>query len=98
MNARPLAQFDHQRIVDAQTTEGPPIAAQRGRQYLGIAAIVLGAGHREAITEAIELLRVDGKRRKPTLEQRFHHRTARRLDRNGNRCRRRCGLPQQPIA
>src|SRR6185369_15675311 len=71
---------------------------QRVTEDMGVTAVILGARDREAVAETIELLGIDGKDRKPVLEQHLHHRTVRHLDRDGDlpRCRRR--LLQQPIS
>jgi hypothetical protein len=48
--------------------------------HLGVAAVVLGPGEREAVAEAIHLLRVDGVDRKAALDQRLDHRAVRDFD------------------
>ena len=96
-DARPLAQLDHHWIVTCKLTEGFPIGAQRACENTGIAAVILGAGHREAVTEAVELLRIDGKDQKPMLEQHLNHWAMRRLDRHGDLSRRGFGFLKQPI-
>src|SRR5208283_1920077 len=55
-DARPFAQFDDRGIVDRQQSKGPPIGAQAVAQHLRVAAVVLGAGRREAIAKPVELL------------------------------------------
>ena len=97
MDARPFAQLDHQRIVDRKTPEGLPIGAQRMAQHMGVATVVLGARHREAITEAVELLGIDREDLKPTLQQNLNHRPARRLDRHRDLPGVRSGRLDQPI-
>src|SRR5882724_5841036 len=64
---------------------------------MSVAAIILGAGHREAITEPVELLGIDGKDHKTMLEQHLHHRAVRRLDRHRDLSRCSLGLLEQPI-
>ncbi len=59
------------------------ICAEGVRQDKGIPPVILGAGHRVAITKAIELLRVDGKDLEAALHEGFHHGTPRHL--NGDR-------------
>ena len=77
---RDLAQFDDTRIEWSQ----PPEAAQIGAQRIGederVAAVVLGAGGREAVAEAIELLRIDGVNTEATRHEGLDDRTVRRLD------------------
>jgi hypothetical protein len=97
-DARPLAQFDHRRVVGRKLPEGLPIGAQRVSEDKGVTAVILGTRGREAITETIELLGIDGKDRKPVLEQHLHHRAMRHLDRHGDLLRCGSGLLQQPIA
>ncbi|MGY4498989.1 hypothetical protein ACVWYH_002920 [Bradyrhizobium sp. GM24.11] len=65
---------------------------------MGIAAVVLGASHREAITEAVELLGIDGKDRKSMLDQHLHDRAMRHLDRHCDLSRSSPGFLKQPIA
>src|SRR6266540_3519647 len=67
-------------------------------QHLGVTAVVLGTGDREAVTEAVELLGINGKDRKAALQQHLDHRSARRLDRHRDLCRLRSRRFQQPIA
>src|SRR5512144_3365103 len=63
---------------------------------MGVAAIVLGAGHREAITEAVELLGVDGKDHKAMLQQHLDHWAVRRFDCHRDLSRRSLRLLKQP--
>ena len=67
-------------------------------EHLGVAAVVLGAGDREAVTEAVELLGIDRKDLKAALQQRLDHRSARRLDRHRDLRRLGSRRFQQPIA
>src|SRR5580704_13141368 len=98
VHARPFAQLDHQRIIDRQAPERAPVGAQRMPQHFGIAAVVLGARHAEAITEAVELLGIDGKHLEVTLQQHLDHRPARRLDRHRDLLRPRPGRLEEPGA
>ena len=75
-------QLDDRRVDGRQMPKALRIGAQCRRQSAGIAAIVLGAGHRKAIAEALELLRIDGVDVEAPLHQRFDHRSVRNLDRN----------------
>jgi hypothetical protein len=61
-HARPFTQLDNQRLSKSKLAEGAPIGAQRIGEHLGVTAVVLGTRRRETITEAIELLRIDGMR------------------------------------
>jgi hypothetical protein len=58
------------------------IGLQRMTEHLGIAAVVLGSRHREAIAKAVELLGIDGMNRKALIDQHLDHRPVRRLDRH----------------
>ena len=60
--------------------EATRIGAQGGGHHLGVAAVVLGASHREAVAEAIHLLRVDGVNLEAALDQRLDHGAVRDLD------------------
>ena len=79
-DARELAQFDNHRIDRRQAAEAARIGPERVTEHLGIAAVVLGPGWREAVAEAVELLRVDGMDGKAALDQAFHHRPMGHLD------------------
>lgn len=95
-DARPLTQFDHRRVGDGELSEGVSIRSQRRRHGLGVAAVVLGACHREAITEAVELLRVDRVHVETALEQRLDDRAMRHLDADRDpawHCAGRCDQP-----
>jgi hypothetical protein len=66
--ARPLAQLDHAGVADLQRTEQVRVGAQPGGGDPGVAPVVLGAGHAEAIAQAIELLGVDGMHREAAVQ------------------------------
>ena len=97
-HARPLAQLDHHRIIDHKPAEGLAVGAHCTAEHTGVAAIILGPGHREAITEAVELLGIDGKDQEGVIEQHLHDRPVRGLDRHCDLSRRGFGLLKQPIA
>ena len=59
-DTRPFAQLHDGRIHWRQGPEAARIGPERIGENLGVAAVVLGAGGREAITKAIELLWIDG--------------------------------------
>ena len=81
-DARPLAQFDDDGIGDRQLPEAVRIGAQGRGHHFGVAAVVLGAGQREAVAEAIHLLRIDGVHLEAALDQRLDHGAVRHLDRD----------------
>jgi hypothetical protein len=57
---RPLSQFDHNRVERCDRTQTVRISPERVSKHLGITAVILGARRREAVSEAIELLWIDG--------------------------------------
>ncbi len=77
---RALAQFDDARIERLQAPEAAQIGAHRIGEDERVAAVVLGAGGREAVAEAIELLRIDGVDTEATRHEGLDDRTVRRLD------------------
>jgi hypothetical protein len=79
-HARPLTQLDHYRIGQRELAEGVRVSAQRRRHRLGVTAVVLGASHRETVTEAVELLGIDRVDVKAALQQRLDDGTMRHLD------------------
>jgi len=97
-HARPLAQFDHDRVFDSEPAEAMPVGAQRVGEHVGVAAVVLGAGDGVAIAEAVELLGIDRIDLEAALEQDLDDGTVRRLDRNGDRRRLRAARRLQPTA
>jgi hypothetical protein len=70
-DTRPFAQLHDSRINWRQGPEAVRTGPERIGENLGVAAVVLGAGGREAITEAIELLWIDGVNPEATLHQAF---------------------------
>jgi hypothetical protein len=97
-HARPLAQLDHQGIIDHKPAEGLPIGAQCTAEHTGVAAVILGPGDGEAIAEAVELLGIDREDLEGVIEQHLDDRSVRGLDRHGDLARRGFGLLKQPIA
>jgi len=96
-HARPFAEFDDCRIGGLDQPERVRVGPECRRQNVRITPVVLGAGDAEAVSEAIELLRVDGTDGEATLEQRLDDRSMRRLDRNVDGCWHRRGLPREPV-
>ena len=78
--ARPLPQFNDDGIGDGKRSEATQIGAQGRGHHLGVTAVVLGTGQREAVAEAIHLLRVDGVNLEAALDQRLDHGAVRDLD------------------
>jgi hypothetical protein len=74
------------------------VGAQRIGEHMGITAVVLGAGDREAIAEPVELLWVDRMDPEAALQEKLHNRAARRLDRDGNLPGLCCRLINKPVA
>lgn len=82
MHSRPLAQLDDLGWLFREAPEEVAIGAQRVGEHHGVAAVVLGAGDRESIAEAIELLWVDREDDEAAVEQCLNHRAVRHLDRH----------------
>jgi hypothetical protein len=59
------------------------VGTQRVAQYKNISRIILGPRYRVAVAKPIQLFGVDGKNRKLTFHQAFHHRS-RYLNRYGH--------------
>jgi hypothetical protein len=67
-----LADLDDQGVVGVDAPEAVPVVAQSVGQDVGIEPVILGPSHGVAVTEAVELLRIDGMDVKPSLEKRLH--------------------------
>jgi hypothetical protein len=78
--ARPFSQFDDQRLSKSKLAEGAHIGAQRIGEPLGVTVFVLGTRRRETITEAIELLGIDGIDVETTRERRLDDGAMRHFD------------------
>ena len=74
------------------------IGAQRRGQRLGVAPVVLGAGGREAVAEAVELHGIDGVDQKARFHQGFDHGSVRRLDGDPDQVRRALVAVEEPVA
>jgi hypothetical protein len=85
-------------IADLQGAEEVRIRAQPGGRDPGVAPVVLGAGDREAIAEAVKLLRIDRMDLEPSFHEGLDHRPTRGLDRNADLTRLGSGLLKKPIA
>ncbi len=81
-DARPRPQLDDGRINGIDPAEAVAVCPERVGEDAGVAAVVLGTGGREAVAEAIKLLRVDRIDRKAPVHQTLHHRAVRNLDRH----------------
>ena len=79
-DARPLAQLDDLRRGRVQAPERVAVGSQRIAERTGIAAVVLGAGRREAVPEPVQLLRVERMDREAPFHQGLHHGPMRDLD------------------
>src|SRR5215469_10950372 len=97
INPGEFAQLNHQRIVQMNPTKAGPIGAQRVTQDQRIAAVVFGARCAMTVAKTIKLLGVDGVKMKPVLDQGFHYRTPRNLDRDGGLSRVTSGKFMQPL-
>jgi hypothetical protein len=83
IDATELSESNHQRVVELEVAEVMPVGAKRVGTNEGIEAVVFGAGDGVPVSEAVELLGVDGEDIEPTLEQRFDHRSMGQLESDG---------------
>jgi len=95
-DARPLAQLDHGWVGEGELAKGMRVGSQGRRHGLGVAAVVLGARHREAIPEAVELLWVDCVDDEAALKQRLDDRPVRNFDADRDLARRGACRRDQP--
>ncbi len=95
-DAGPFAQLDDDRVQRLQAAQAARVRPQRVGQHVRVAAVVLGAGGREAVPEAVELLGIDGVDAEAALHQAFHHGAVRHLDGDRHGIRRRPGLLLDP--
>src|SRR5713226_8803272 len=79
-DARPFPEFDDGGIGGGELAEAMRIGAQGRGHHQGVAAVVLGAGHRVAVAEAVHLLGIEGMDGEAALDQRLDHRPMRHLD------------------
>ena len=97
-DARPLPQFDDRRVGRLEPSQTVRVGAQCRGQDPCVPSVVLCARRREAVPEAVELLRIDRVQHEAAFHQALDHRPARRLDRYADLARlvsRREG--QQPV-
>jgi hypothetical protein len=78
-----LSESNHQRVVELEVAEVMPVGAKRIGTDEGVEPVVFGAGHRVAVSEAVELLGIDGEDMESTLEQRFDNRSVGQLECDG---------------
>ena len=95
-DAGPFPQLHDDRVQAAQAAQAARVRPQRVGQHVRVAAVVFGAGGREAVPEAVELLRVDGMDAEASLQQTFHHGAVRDLDGDRYGIRRRLRLLDDP--
>ncbi len=93
-----LAQLHDQRIGGADRAERVGVGAQAAAERVGIAGVVLGTSDSEAVTEAVELLWVDGVDAKAAVDQRVDHGAVRCLDGDGDLGGCCTSGAQQPVA
>jgi hypothetical protein len=80
VHAGPLPELDDEWVLDAEPAEAVRIGSQRVGEDAGIAAIVLGAGNREAVPKAVELLRVEREDLATALEKGLDNGAVRNFD------------------
>jgi len=68
-----------------EPTEQTPVGANTVTQHVGITAIVLGTGDTESVTQAVELLGIDGVHNKTAIDQAVDNWSVRHFDGHGNR-------------
>src|SRR6516164_3389680 len=96
VDARPFSELDDNGLSDGKLAESPHIGPEAVRQHIGVTAVVVGAGDREAIAKAVELLGVDRINVEATLEQGLDDRPMRRLDADMDIARLATARLQQP--
>ena len=70
-------------MMDLDTTKAMLIRAHGIRQQVGVATVVLGSGHCVSIAKSVQLLGIDREYGEAALEERFHQRSPRHLNRDG---------------
>src|SRR5262249_6375631 len=80
VDTRPFPELDDERLGDAELAEARHVGPEAVRKHIRIEAVILGPCDREAVTETIELLGVDGIDIEAALEQGFDDRTMRCFD------------------
>ena len=94
---RPLTQPDDCRVGRLQPSKTVRVGTQRRGEHARVPPVVLRARRRDAITEAVELLRVDRVDREAALHQALDHRPAWPLDGHANFTRVLGRKRQQPV-
>jgi hypothetical protein len=92
-----LSQSNHERLVDLELAEVEGIGEKGIRQDEGIEAVIFRASHSMPISKTIELLGIDSKDVKPTLEQGFDDGAVSQLDGGGASTRLRVAMLEKRI-
>lgn len=95
-DARPFPELHHLGFDRVEAPEEAAVGSQGVGEHPSVAAVVLGAGRREAVPEAVELLRIEGMYDEDALHHGLDHRPVRHLDRHCDPARRRPGLLEEP--
>ncbi len=95
--ARELPQLQEEGMLGFKPPEGREVGGKGGRQDLSVAPIVFGAGDREAIAEAVELLGIEGKDVEAPGEEDIDNRPARHLQRDSHGLDGAGGQLRQPV-
>src|SRR5262249_53638347 len=82
--ARDFAQTENVGMIRRDPPEAMLVSAERIRRHVSIAAVVLRSGRRIPVPETIQLLGIDREYGESSLQEGFHHRPPRNLDRHGN--------------
>ena len=80
-----------------QAPKRPVVGSQGIGQRPGVAAVVLGAGRRPSVAEAVELLRVDGVEREAAFHHGLDNGSVRNFDGNSYGLRLCVGCVEEPV-
>ena len=95
-DAGPFPEFDHFGIDRIEAPEEAAVGPQRIGEHAGVATVVLGAGGREPVPEAVKLLGVERMHDEAVLHQGLDHRSVRYFNGNADDIRGRPGLGEKP--
>jgi hypothetical protein len=71
---RPFPKFNDRSMNRPQEAVKPRVSSQRVSQNVGIQTIILGSCHGEAVTEPVELFRIDGMHQEASVHKMFNDR------------------------
>ena len=82
-----LSESNYERLVELEPAEVMPVGAKRVGTDEGVEPVVFGTCHAVPVSEAVELLGIDGEDIESTLEQSFHDRSMGQLESNSTSTR-----------